>query len=393
MTITNKSGVETKIFAKTFEEEAYKQIEELCNFSPYLNEKIRIMPDAHAGKGCTVGTTMTITDKVTPNLVGVDIGCGMSWVEIVGGNIDVVKLDQIIRDNVPSGFSVHEESVAQFDFSGLRCKKHVDINRAMRSIGTLGGGNHFIEVDIDSDGTPYLIVHSGSRNIGVGVCKYYQNLAAGSMSVADGRDSLIERLKSCGRENEISAELKKLYRPSVNTELAYLEGESFGDYIHDMEIIQRYASFNRGVILDIIIRELLPDYEIPAYSETIHNYIDTESMILRKGAVSAKMDELLLIPINMRDGSLLCYGKGNPDWNYSAPHGAGRIMSRKKAKELLSMGDYTESMSGIYTTSVSEQTLDEAPLAYKPIDEIVDSIADTVRIWKKLKPIYNFKAN
>jgi len=391
-TIKNRNGNVVKIFAETFEYEAYDQVKELANFEPYLSSQIRIMPDAHAGKGCTVGTTMTITDKVTPNLVGVDIGCGMLTTKLKEKDIDLPKLDQVIREHVPSGFSVRGKAAAKFDFTGLRCAKHADLERAMLSIGTLGGGNHFIEVDRDSEGCLYFVIHSGSRNLGVKVCKFYQDLAWKNVNEMSAiRENLIFSLKEQGRENEISAEIKKLQKPKANKDLSFVDGANFDNYINDMKIVQNFASLNRRVMAGVIHKEM--GLTIADQFETIHNYIDTKHMILRKGAVSARIGEVLLIPINMRDGSLICRGKGNEDWNYSAPHGAGRLMSRSKAKEMISMDEYSESMKEIYSTSVSASTLDEAPQAYKSMDEIIGAISDTVEIVDIITPIYNFKAN
>lgn len=388
----NSIGNEVKIFAKTFEYEAYDQIKALANYEPYLNEKIRIMPDAHAGKGCTVGTTMTITDKITPNLVGVDIGCGMLVTQLWDKDIDLNKLDKAIREHIPSGFSIRDKSASKFDFSNLRCAKHVDLERAMLSIGTLGGGNHFIEVDRDDEGNLYLVIHSGSRNLGVNVCKHYQDRAWKKVNeMSTIKADLITELKKQGREKEIDSELKKLLKPKANKDLAHLEGKDFEDYINDMKIVQDYASLNREIMAWVILKEM--GLRASDRFQSIHNYIDVHNMIMRKGAVSAKDGEVLLIPINMRDGALICRGKGNKDWNYSAPHGAGRLMSRSKAKEMISMEDYSESMKDIFSTSVNISTLDEAPQAYKPIDEIVGAISDTVEIEKIIKPIYNFKAN
>lgn len=390
--IKNNVGNEVKIFAETFEYEAYNQVKVLANFEPYLNSKIRIMPDAHAGKGCTVGTTMTITDKVTPNLVGVDIGCGMLTTKLKVKDINLFVLDQAIRKHIPSGFSIRENSIAKFDFSELRCAKHADLERAMLSIGTLGGGNHFIEVDKDSLGSLYLVIHSGSRNLGVNVCKYYQDLAwknANEMSTI--RERLISDLKKQGRERDIVSELKKLQKPKGNKELAFIDGQNFEDYINDMKIVQNFASVNRKMMAEVILKEM--GIGMADQFETVHNYIDTDNMILRKGAVSAQFGEILLIPINMRDGSLICRGKGNEDWNYSAPHGAGRLMSRSKAKEMISMDEYSESMGSVFSTSVNESTIDEAPQAYKSMDEIIGAISDTVEIVEIITPIYNFKAN
>lgn len=390
--IKNSFGNEVKVFAETFEQEAYDQVKALADFAPYKNSKIRIMPDSHAGKGCTIGTTMTITDKVTPNLVGVDIGCGMLVVEFQEREIDLVKLDETIHEFVPSGFNVHGEPVKMFDFSNLRCAKRVDLQRALQSIGSLGGGNHFIEVDKSEDGRLYLVIHSGSRNLGVGVCNHYQNLAYERLSTsADKRKEIIKRLKSQGRERDISTELRKLQPIKVSKELAYVEGKDFEDYINDIDIVQQFASLNRKTIAELILERM--DLHIASTFETIHNYIDTKHMILRKGAVSAQKDERFIVPINMRDGSLICIGKGNKDWNCSAPHGAGRLMSRNKAKEIISIGEYKDAMNGIYTTSVNDATLDEAPQVYKPIREIMKAIEPTADIVEVIKSIYNFKAN
>ena len=391
--IKNAIGNEIKVFAETFENEAYEQVSRLASFEPYQNSKIRIMPDSHAGKGCTIGTTMIITDKVTPNLVGVDIGCGMLVVELQEKEIDLEELDNAIRKFIPSGFNVHEEPLKGFyGFIGLRCTRHVDLQRALRSIGSLGGGNHFIEVDRSEDGRLYLVIHSGSRNLGVGVCNYYQNLAYANLSsLADKKKELIAVLKAQGREKDINSELQKLSQPKFIKELAYLEGEDFEDYINDMEIVQQFASLNRKTIAELALG--LMDLHVASTFETIHNYIDTKNMILRKGAVSAQKGEKFIVPINMRNGSLICIGKGNEDWNYSAPHGAGRLMSRSKAKEIISMNEYKDAMNGIYTTSVNDATIDEAPQVYKPIEEIMKAIKPTADIVEVVKPIYNFKAN
>ena len=391
--IKNTIGNEVKVFAETFENEAYERVKALANFEPYQNAKIRIMPDSHSGKGCTIGTTMTITDKVTPNLVGVDIGCGMLIVELQEKEIDLENLDNAIRKFIPSGFNVHEEPLKGFyGFIGLRCTKHVDLQRALRSIGSLGGGNHFIEVDRSEDGRLYLVIHSGSRNLGVGVCNYYQNLAYEKLnSLTDKKKEMIERLKAQGREKDINTELRKLQQPKVSKELAYVEWQDFEDYINDIEIVQQFASLNRKTIAELITEYMR--WHIVDTFETIHNYIDTKDMILRKGAVSAQKGERFIVPINMRDGSLICIGKGNEDWNYSAPHGAGRLMSRSKAKRNISMNEYKDAMNGIYTTSVNDATIDEAPQAYKPIEEIMKAIKPTADIVKVVKPIYNFKAN
>lgn len=391
--IKTNTGKEVKVFAETFEYEAYEQVKKLANYEAYENSVIRIMPDSHAGKGCTVGTTMTITDKVTPNLVGVDIGCGMLTIELKDKYIDCEKLDRVIRTKVPNGFNVHEKQKATFNFENLICAKQVDLERALLSIGSLGGGNHFIEVDYsEKNNKYYLIIHSGSRKLGGDVCKYYQDLAfQNANEMKKIKEDLITRLKADGRMKDIESEIKKLKKPTADKELAHLSGDYFRSYMNDMEIVQRFAMLNRKAMASIIIKEM--GFQEESRFETIHNYIDFKRMILRKGAVSAELGEKLLIPINMRDGSLICIGKGNEDWNYSAPHGAGRLMSRSRAKEMLSMDEFVNSMNGIFTTSVSLATLDEAPQAYKSMEEIRSVITDTVDIIDTIKPIYNFKAS
>lgn len=392
-TIKNNKGIETLIFAETFEYEAYEQIKKLVNFEAYENSKVRIMPDAHAGKGCTVGTTMTITDKITPNLVGVDIGCGMLTIKLKDKEIDFAKLDEVIKDKIPCGFNVHERPKKDFDFTNLRCQKNVDLGRAVHSIGSLGGGNHFIEVGKqETTGEVYLIIHSGSRKLGGDTCKYYQDKAFQSVNeMCKIRESLILKLKSEGREKEISTEIKKIKKPTTDKDLAFLIGDDFADYMNDMSIVQKFSTLNRETIAEIILKET--NLQEVGRFETIHNYIDFKRMVLRKGAVSAERGEILLIPINMRDGSLLCVGKGNENWNWSAPHGAGRLMSRSKAKEAINMTDFVETMKGVYTTSVVAETLDEAPQAYKSIEEIKAAIIETVDIIGVIKPLYNFKAH
>ena len=392
--IIRNNGEVIKVFAETIEYEAYEQIKKLGNYDAYDKSVIRIMPDCHAGKGCTIGTTMTLIDSVTPNLVGVDIGCGMFCVELKDKDIDLIKLDDIIRKYVPAGFEIHKRPWTKFDkINELFCYNSIDADRATRSIGTCGGGNHFIELDWSEKYQKYyLVIHSGSRHLGVQVAKFYQDLAIKKVNeMGQVKKDLIAKLKAEGREKDIQDELKKLQKPSCNKELAHLTGSDFWNYIHDMEICQEYASLNRRTIAHIIMSKMKLQHN--SSFETIHNYIDTKHMILRKGAVSARMNELLIIPMNMRDGALICLGKGNPDWNYSAPHGAGRLMSRSKAKENISMDDYKKSMEGIYTTSVDEGTLDESPMVYKPMDEIVRCIKDTVNIIDVIKPVYNFKAS
>lgn len=392
ISIKNKLGVETLVFARTFEYEAYDQIKKLINFEAYINSKVRVMPDAHAGKGCVVGTTIQLMDKVTPNLVGVDIGCGVLTIKLKNTEIDFEKLDSIIKLKVPHGTNIHHTGIVRFEFDELICKKYVDLNRASLSLGSLGGGNHFIEVSKNSEGEYFLIIHSGSRKLGVEVCTYYQTKAFQPVNeMKKVKDTIINKLKSEGRDTEINTELRKITKPSADKDLAFLEGSDFLEYLHDMEIVQRFAVENRKAIANIIIDEM--KFKESYRFETIHNYIDMKRMILRKGAVSAELDESLIIPINMRDGSLICIGKGNPDWNYSAPHGAGRLMSRSKAKVEIDLNEFIESMDGIFTSSVGISTLDEAPQAYKTLDEIVGAVTDTVDIIDILRPVYNFKSN
>ena len=392
MKIIKRETSDIKIYAKTLENTAFEQIKELGFFKPYLNSKIRIMPDCHAGAGCTIGTTMEIKDKITPNLVGVDIGCGMLTVELQESDIDLQKLDAVINEFVPNGFNIHKKQQAEFDFDRLICKKHLNIERAKLSIGSLGGGNHFIEVGKNSKGNLFLVIHSGSRNIGGQVAKYYQNIAIDNLTDnSNERNLLIEKLKKEGREKEIGKELIKLKKPIINKDLAYLTGVDFKNYMYDMKIMQEYAVLNRRTMANIILSKA--NLTEKTSFETIHNYIDFKRMILRKGAVSAEKDEILLIPINMRDGSIIAKGKGNADWNYSAPHGAGRLMGRKQAYKNLNLDTFKEQMKGIYSTSVMAETLDEAPNAYKPISEILETITDTVEIIDIIKPIYNFKAH
>lgn len=357
------------------------------------------MPDIHAGAGCTIGTTMTISDKIVPNLVGVDIGCGMETVKIKEEHIELQKLDKLIYEKIPSGFDVREKTHRYFgeiDLKELCCYKRINPLRAEKSLGTLGGGNHFIEADTDDEGNIYLVIHSGSRHLGLEVACFYQEEGYKELNSASKSEieSLISDLKAQGREKEIQKRLKKLnnvQRTSIPKSLAYVSGNLFDCYIHDMKIVQKYAELNRQAMTDEILKGMKL-HEEESFT-TVHNYIDTDSMILRKGAVSAQKGERLLIPINMRDGSLICIGKGNDDWNRSAPHGAGRLMSRSAAREAFTVSEFKNQMNGIYTSSVNKGTLDECPMAYKKIDDIIDNIADTADIEKIIKPIYNFKAN
>lgn len=387
-----------KVFADIAEERAVAQIMSLCNQPVSAGANIRIMPDVHAGAGCTIGTTLTVTDTAIPNLVGVDIGCGMETVRLKETHIELQKLDKLIYRSIPSGFSVRETPhryAARFAPDQLFCADKIHIPRMMQSIGTLGGGNHFIEADQSGDGSIYLVIHSGSRHLGVEVAKYYQEEAYRHLNAVskDEADALIAALKAQGRETQIQKALKKLKaekRTDVPKHLAYTTGRLFEQYIHDMKLTQEFAMLNRKAMIDELIRGM--GLHIAEQFTTIHNYIDTDYMILRKGAVSARAGEKLLIPINMRDGSLICTGKGNDDWNQSAPHGAGRLMSRADARASFTVSEFKKQMSGIYTTSVGSGTLDECPMAYKPMEAITGSIGDTVEINEIIRPIYNFKA-
>ena len=387
-----------RVFTDVIEQDAVTQIIAFCSQPVSEGARIRIMPDVHAGAGCTIGTTMTIRDKVIPNLVGVDIGCGMETVRLKETHIELQKLDKLIYEKIPSGFSIREKPhrySEKIDLEELCCIKHIDPLRAEKSIGTLGGGNHFIEADKGEDGSIYIVIHSGSRHLGVEVAKYYQNEAYRRLNKSSDKEvnELIARLKAEGKQKQIQSELKKLENTKttdVPKHLAYCEGELFDQYIHDMKIVQQFAMLNRQAMMDEIIKGM--HLHIAEQFTTVHNYIDTDTMILRKGAVSAQAGEKLLIPINMRDGSLICTGKGNPDWNCSAPHGAGRLMSRSQAKQSFTVSEFRKQMDGIYTTSVNAQTLDECPMAYKSMEDIVDNIGDTVEINEVIRPIYNFKA-
>ena len=382
------------VITDNVESQAVSQIINLLNQEFVTGSKIRIMPDTHAGAGCTIGTTMTITDKIVPNLVGVDIGCGMETVLLDNDHVELQRLDRVIHEKIPAGFEIRRDPhpyTADISLETLRCVKHVNLSRAELSMGTLGGGNHFIELDKDDDGRLYLVVHSGSRHLGKQVAEYYQNTAANDLKDKSKEVSaLIAELKRQGRETEIQDELKKLCVRKVDKALAFAEGALFEDYLHDMAIVQRYAELNRRAIVREISKEM--KFKATDSFTTIHNYIDLDSMILRKGAISANDGERVLIPINMRDGSLVCVGKGNPDWNYSAPHGAGRLMSRSAAKQSITLTQYEASMEGIYSSTVNKSTIDESPMAYKPMDEIIGNIGDTADIVSVIKPLYNFKA-
>ena len=395
-----KGKINTAIcYANVIEEEAIEQIRRMCDYEFTEGSRIRIMPDVHAGKGCTIGTTMTIIDKAVPNIVGVDIGCGMYTVSLGTGAIDFEKLDEAAH-YIPSGLNVWEGRQERLDLQELRCYRSLkDTKRLERSLGTLGGGNHFIEIDEAADGTKYLVIHSGSRNLGKQVAELYQRLAIdlnkGKETYFKERDEIIRTYKEQGRKKEIQKALEMIsWNQRISTipdDLCWLYGEYLSDYLHDVEICQRFARRNREKMAEILL-ERTGIAGGDAF-HTIHNYINTNEMILRKGAIAAHKGEKVLIPINMRDGSVLAIGKGNAEWNYSAPHGAGRIMSRKTAKEQLSLKEYQETMKGIYTTSVNESTLDEAPMAYKSLEDIIDVIRDSVDIIDVMKPVYNFKAS
>ena len=405
MNIINGTYASATVFTNIIENSAISQIEQLCS-QPFVKGcQIRIMPDVHTGNGCVIGFTANLGDMVIPNIVGVDIGCGMLTVELGKETIDLKRLDTIIRAYVPAGKQVHPGRIVRFpELQALTCYRALkDTKRIHRSIGTLGGGNHFIEVDRDGDGNQYLVIHTGSRNLGKQVAEYHQNMAyeilCGKDTLFQERDRIIAEYKAAGRKNDIQTairELKSRFEAKdihVPKDLCYLTGTYRDDYLADMKICQHFANLNRLTIADIILKELLNKElsDFPSF-ETVHNYIDHDSNIVRKGAVSAKKGEKLLIPINMRDGSLICIGKGNKDWNCSAPHGAGRLYSRSAAKEKFTLEEFEKEMEGIYTTSIHPSTLDECPMAYKNAEDIVNNITPTADIIKMIKPVYNFKA-
>lgn len=404
-----------KIFTSNIEDKAREQIDLLLEQEPFKDCKIRIMPDVHAGAGCVIGFTGNLGDKVIPNIVGVDIGCGMLCVELGNIDLNLEKLDKIIRQYIPSGMNVHENQRYKFlELEQLYCYellKNKD-NWLEKSMGTLGGGNHFIEIDVDEDDNKYLVIHTGSRNLGKQVAEIYQEKAIKYCSydeeMKSEKQSIIKEYKKQHKEKEIQEKLIEITKKyegitKMPKDLCYLEGQLREDYLHDMKLCQEFAILNRKTIANIILKNIMyfkDDIEPldcwefkDDYFETIHNYISFEDNIVRKGAISAKKGEKVLIPMNMRDGCIIGIGKGNDDWNCSAPHGAGRIMSRMQAKETFNLDEYKESMKNIYTTSVNENTIDEAPFVYKPMKEIIDNIRDTVDIIKIIKPIYNFKAN
>ena len=386
------------IYTDSIEDEAYKQVLNLMNQKFAEGSKFAIMPDCHAGAGCVIGLTMKIIDKVVPNLCGVDIGCGMLVLKVDKSfNFDLPKVDRIWHEDIPSGMN-HRSTKHKFaDMAKIEdILAPINVDKLKLSIGTLGGGNHFGEIDVDDEGNHYIVIHSGSRHLGIEVCKHYQRLAIKYHKDKKKSDiSVIEQLKKEGRQSEIEAVLKasKQSQPSIPDELAYLEGQHLEDYLHDMKIAQEYAVWNREAMMELLLGVLgIGKDAILEKFCTIHNYIDIENRILRKGSISLQRDEVAIIPMNMRDGSLIVRGKGNPEWNYSGPHGAGRLMSRSKAKESLNIDDFKKSMDGIYTTCVDKATIDESPMAYKPMDDIIRNIDATAEIVKTIKPIYNFKA-
>ena len=398
---------EAEVFTENIDKETISQVKVLLNQEFVKNSSVKIMPDCHKGAGCVIGTTMTIKDKIVPNLVGVDIGCGVLCVELSDIKLDLEKIDDFIKNKIPHGFKINNKAVVDYldEISKVRCidkipKKIEEFNRAL---GSLGGGNHFIEIDKDENDNKYLVIHSGSRNLGLQVANYYQNVGYESLNyISDEYEikakELIESYKSSGKKKKIEKDLKKLkesfrVKSKVPKDLCYVEGKDLEDYLHDMDIVQKYATKNREIMPRRIVEFMGLAYDKLNKFESIHNYIEVEKGFLRKGAISAYEGEDLLIPINMRDGVIIGKGKGNPNWNFSAPHGAGRILSRAEAKNKIHMNDYKETMKDIFTTCVNVKTLDEAPQAYKPIEEIINNIYDTVEITKIIKPIYNFKSN
>ena len=398
---------EAEVFTENIDKETISQIKQLLDQEFVKNSNIRVMPDCHKGAGCVIGTTMTIKDKIVPNLVGVDIGCGVLCVELGDIDLNLDKIDDFIKNNIPHGFNINNKAVVDYidEILKIRCinnikKKPEEFNRAL---GSLGGGNHFIEIDKDDFNNKYLVIHSGSRNLGLQVAKHYQdvgynNLNYNNSEYEEKSKEIIESYKKSGKKKKIEKELKKLkeslkIESKIPKDLCYVQGQDLDDYLHDMDIVQRYASKNRELMAEKIVEFIGLDYESLNKFESIHNYIEVDKYMLRKGAISAYEGEDVLIPINMRDGVIIGKGKGNPNWNYSAPHGAGRILSRAEAKNKIHMNDYKASMKDIFTTCVNVSTLDEAPQAYKPIEEIINNITDAVDIKKIIKPIYNFKSN
>lgn len=412
-------GHNVKIFTDNVEETALAQIHELLAIDVFADKKIRIMPDVHAGAGCVIGFTGDLGDKVIPNIVGVDIGCGMRVLKFkVDGSIDFHAFNEHINASIPSGFGIREEKKGFKQLTGesidiyreakamvtqLFCYRELKYTeRINKSIGSLGGGNHFIELDRDDDGWTYLVIHTGSRNLGKQVAEIYQAKAIKHMT--DGADEFeetikrtIEEYKAAGRRSELQNVIKRMRKqyqesePSLPRDLCYVEGQGREDYLHDMRLCQRWAVLNRKLI-SIELMKFFPEIEVVEEFESVHNYISDDN-IIRKGSISAAEGERCIIPMNMRDGSLICTGKGNPDWNCSAPHGAGRVMSRSKAYQEIKMEDFEASMSGIYSESINDYTRDESPMVYKPADEIIANIGPTVEIDTIIRPIFNFKAS
>lgn len=391
MLVVNGKYNDAIIYSDRYDENAYAQLVGLCNLKSFEGAKIRVMPDYHAGAGCVIGFTSFGAEKLIPNIIGVDIGCGVYAVE-VSNHFNLEKLDNYIRNYVPSGFQVQEKvnPVVSKMLKDLTCYEHlVNTEHLEKSIGTLGGGNHFIEVDVDKNGKQWLVVHTGSRNIGKQVALYHQKLAEKFQGGI--KESIQEKIKDV--EPKDREKWIKEFRAShkIPKGLEHLEGRLLENYVHDMILCQTFAKINRWNISINILRALEMGGKDCSYIESVHNYYD--SNIIRKGAISAQKGEYCIIPMNMRDGSLICKGKGNPEWNFSAPHGAGRLMSRSQAKENISLEDFQKSMKGIYTTSVNTSTIDESPMAYKPMEEIIEQVKDTVDIVDIIKPVYNFKAS
>lgn len=389
---------EAIVYGDNIEDSAIEQIQILCDQAFASGSKIRIMPDVHTGAGCTIGMTMTITDKVVPNIVGVDIGCGMYTVCLGKIDIDFEKLDTIVH-GIPSGKNVWEGRQKKFDLTVLNCYRNLkDTKRIAKSIGTLGGGNHFIEIEKTQRDVKYMIIHTGSRNLGKQVANYYQDMAIdlhkGKQEYFQKRDEMIAQYKAEGRRKELQQALKTIVwtqkKLEIPEELCFLYGEYMEQYLHDIAICQQFAKENRELIAQKIMEAM--SWEPQEVFHTVHNYIDVKENIVRKGAISAKKGEKVLIPINMKDGSILAIGKGNAEWNYSAPHGAGRLYSRSQAKEQFTLQQYQKEMEGVYSTCVTEKTLDESPMAYKKLEDIVNAVQQTVDVIEVMKPIYNFKA-
>lgn len=395
ITLNGKNGTAT-VFADTIDPATTAQIIGIMNHPVSEGSSVKIMPDMHAGKDAVVGTTMTVSNRITPNFIGCDIGCGMYSVCLgqIQYNDDFLKrFDEVVHKVIPCGKnkrSTPHPYVDRLRLNELRMKG-ANVNGAVLSFSTLGGGNHYLELNIDKSNNVWLVIHSGSRHLGLEIADHYQKAAENEIK-NNGREELIERLKAEGRTKDIASEIAKL--PKISNHEAFLArgNGGFEDYLHDMKIAQEFASWNRKAMAQSILQELDMEFQVIAF-ETVHNYIDIDASIVRKGAVSAQKGERLLMPMNMQFGSLMCIGKGNPDWNFSAPHGAGRIMSRSKAKQAIQLEAFQDAMKGIYSTTINSSTLDEAPMAYKAPETIVEAIQDTVEVLDILKPIYNFKAS